>query len=109
MLAFLDKEVAEPIIQSIEFVRFTDYSIMDTVTLKQDLEHIRQRGYALDLMENEVGVCCIGAPIFNYLGGPIAAISVSGPLYRIGEERLNQIGEEISKLTKLISKKLGQQ
>ena len=108
MLAFLDKEVAEPIIQSIEFVRFTEHSIMDAATLIHDLERIKQRGYAFDLMENEVGVCCAGAPIFNHLGEPIAAISVSGPMYRIGEERLSEIGVEISKLTKLISKKLGQ-
>ena len=107
LLAFVDQEVAETILPNIDFVRRTEHSIMDAESLLHELEHIKQCGYALDLMENEPGVCCAGAPILNYQGEPVAAISISGPMYRISEERLNQIGVEISKLTRLISKKIG--
>jgi DNA-binding IclR family transcriptional regulator len=50
---------------------------------QRELELIRSRGYAIDDEENEPDVGCIGAPIFNALGAPIAAISVSGPVHRI--------------------------
>ena len=44
------------------------------------LIHIfRSRGWAIDDEEAELGHRCIGAPIYDYRGDIIAAISASGP------------------------------
>lgn len=51
--------------------------------LRKELEMVQQRGYAVDDEENEPGVACIGAPILDANGQPIAAISVSGPVHRV--------------------------
>ena len=51
--------------------------------LQRELELVRRRGYAVDDEDNEPGVGCIGAPIFDAGGQPIAAISVSGSAHRI--------------------------
>jgi DNA-binding IclR family transcriptional regulator len=58
-----------------------------TITEKEDLyKHligIRRQGYALDLEENELGISCISAPIFDHSGKVVAAFSVSGPSIRM--------------------------
>ena len=51
--------------------------------LQRELDQVRRRGYAVDDEENEPGVGCIGAPIFDSTGHPIAAMSVSGSAHRI--------------------------
>lgn len=59
-------------------------------SLSRELQKIRERGYAIDKEECEPGVGCIGAAIRNAGGGPVAAISVAGPLQRIltGERKI---------------------
>jgi len=54
-------------------------------------EHVRTvagAGFALDLEECEPGLCCAAAPVHDASGRMIAALSVSGPAFRLGEERL---------------------
>jgi DNA-binding IclR family transcriptional regulator len=55
----------------------------DAQAFQRELELVQRRGYAIDDEENEPGVGCLGAPIFNARGMPVAAISVSGPVHRI--------------------------
>jgi IclR family acetate operon transcriptional repressor len=74
------------------FTRLTD--------LHQELARIRTRGYALDLEENEPGVCCAAAPVIDPLRGVIASISVSGPRTRLDERRLKQIGSRVAALAR---------
>ncbi|MBZ5497386.1 MAG: IclR family transcriptional regulator [Acidobacteriia bacterium] len=57
--------------------------------LKQELARVRRRGYAVDNEQNERGVACIGAAILDAAGRPVAALSVSGPAYRILAEKKN--------------------
>jgi DNA-binding IclR family transcriptional regulator len=74
--------------------------------LKRELALIRKRGYAVDNEENEPGVSCVGAPILDASGRPVAAISVSGPAYRILEQRQN-LSQEIVAACRSISRSLG--
>jgi DNA-binding IclR family transcriptional regulator len=57
--------------------------------LARELSQVRKQGFAVDDEENEPGVACIGAPILDISGQPVAAISVSGPAYRILGEKKN--------------------
>jgi IclR family acetate operon transcriptional repressor len=47
------------------------------------LERIRAQGYAIEAGENEDGVGCVAAPLFDHSGQAVAAISVSSPEFRL--------------------------
>jgi IclR family transcriptional regulator, KDG regulon repressor len=107
IMAHMKPTDAEEIISKIKFHKRTEHTIMDVDTLRNELIAVRKRGYSIDFMENEDGVCCTGAPILNHKGVPVAAMSVSGPLSRIEAEKLTKIGIEIANRARLVSKKLG--
>jgi DNA-binding IclR family transcriptional regulator len=73
---------------------------------QRELELVQRRGYAVDDEENEPGVGCIGAPIFDARGTPVAAISVSGAVRRI-EQREKLIAAAVIAACAGVSKRLG--
>jgi DNA-binding IclR family transcriptional regulator len=74
--------------------------------LKRELEAVRERGYACDREENEPGVYCIGAPIFDESERAAAAMSMSGPTGRmLARER--EMGAAIAQTCREISRQLG--
>lgn len=58
---------------------FTSATIADPDRLRSELEHIRQRGYAMNRGEHSEEICGLSAPIFNYTGRLVAAVGVSCP------------------------------
>ncbi len=101
-----DLEVSKIWAQS-EIIKLTDNTIVDFDELKKALEIIKNDGYAEDDEENEIGVRCIGAPVFNREGGIEGAISVSGPAVRVTKDKVKEIAEEVKKYAMLISNELG--
>ena len=57
--------------------------------------------------EHAVGLRCIAAQIFDETGDVIAAVSVSGPLVRIGEERVSPLGQMVKEAARTISMEMG--
>lgn len=77
MLAWLPQDAINELIDQMTFVRFTNKTICSREQLLEALQRVRRRGYSIDDEEVETGVRCIGAPIFDDSGAPIAALSVS--------------------------------
>lgn len=88
MLSCLTRPQLEEIFEGYEFQRFTENTITTVERLYAELEETAKRGYALDMQEHEAGVICIGAPIMDRHGRPLAAISLSAPSTRIPEDHL---------------------
>lgn len=82
ILAFSEAGVIERIKQ-VELVKNTEHTIGSIGQLLSELEQIRARGYSLDNEEEEVGLKCIAAPVFDSYGKVVAAISLSGPAGRM--------------------------
>jgi len=74
--------------------------------LCRELQTVRQRGYAIDDEEIERGVGCIGGPILDTDGYPMAAISISGLAHRI-LDREKPIAEAVAEACQGISKRMG--
>lgn len=107
LLAFQSTEKQRSILNNIEFYPFTEKTIIRSKALEEQLQLIRDRGYAYDDEEREWGVSCIAAPIFDYDREVIAALSISGPTTRFTEENRSLWIQEILKLTMGVSQNLG--
>jgi DNA-binding IclR family transcriptional regulator len=83
MVAYLPEEERRPLLQAERLVRLTERTLTDRERLARELERVRRQGYAVDEGETERGAACIGAPILNREGRPVAALSLSGPVERI--------------------------
>jgi len=64
----------------------TARTFTERAALMADVEATQARGYALDLQENELDICCYGAAIAGRDGRPVGCISVSLPRYRFEEQ-----------------------
>jgi len=107
ILAFLPLDEIDEIIKVKGLEKFTENTITDRNVLLQELEKIVLAGYAVDNMEHEDGVRCVGAPIRNYSGKVFASISVSGPSQRVTLENIPEIAELVIATASDISRKLG--
>lgn len=87
--------------------KFTPHTISSLGALREELARVREWGYALDNEECEEGVRCIAVPVFNRLGQVAAAISVSAPLTRMGEERSAEVIKYLKELGARASWELG--
>ncbi len=107
LLAFKPKEKQDSIIRSINFNKFTEQTLTERKKLKRQLDFIREKGYAFDHEERELGVSCIAAPIHDFDGEVIAAISISGPTSRFDEDSEVKFIKCILEVTKEVSEYLG--
>jgi DNA-binding IclR family transcriptional regulator len=107
ILAFMDEDAVEEVVQSMGLPRFTEATISDREKLDTELAKIRRRGYAIDNMEHEEGVRCLGAPVRNHTGEVLASISVSGPSQRLTVDRIEEIAPLVMNTAEEISKRLG--
>ena len=107
ILAFLPPKEAAAIIARIRFTRYTPRTLVTAEALLRSLDRVRRRGYAIDDEEVECGVRCIGAPILNDSGRPVAAVSVSGPSSRITSQSVPGIAERLLRCCREISASLG--
>ncbi len=87
--------------------RFTLQTITDVDQLREHLQRIRECGYAIDDEEQEIGLRCVAAPIFNASKQAVAAVAISGTSPRISRARLDQLSPIIKQSTQEISRLLG--
>src|SRR5690606_28714358 len=78
MAAFMPDDRVDAIVGA-QFEPRTYRTVTDLRTFRRHVADIPNRGFAIASGENEDGVTCIGVPIFNGQGIPIAAMSLSAP------------------------------
>lgn len=107
MLAFLPKDEADRKLSKIKFHKYNVHTISDKKTFLEELARVRKCGYAFDKGEEIEGVNCVGAPIFDAHGYPVAAIWITGPRERIKNEALDDVGVIVKSFADSISARLG--
>jgi DNA-binding IclR family transcriptional regulator len=103
-LATMPPAEARAILERKGMPRLTDHTITSLPAMWQELAAVRTRGYAVDREEVELGLICLAAPIRDYSGQTVAAVSMAGPLERMQPneayygQRISAAAQEISQL-----------
>lgn len=87
--------------------RFTDRTITDRRALAAELDEVVERGHAVADGELEIGLLAIAAPVRDAGGSVVAAISASGPGYRLDGERRAQVAADLVVAADEVSQRLG--
>jgi len=108
LLSHLSEEELNRIIKERGLPRRTENTIVDPIQLRDHLKSVRNQGYAIDDEENERGIRCIAAPIYNETGKAVAAVSISGPAFRITKKVIQEtLKKEVMETAFRISQRLG--
>ncbi|MGB0498960.1 MAG: IclR family transcriptional regulator, partial [Rubricella sp.] len=85
----------------------TARTITDPDALMRELEEVRRTGIAYDDEEHADGLRCVASCILGETGQPVAAVSVSGPVSRIADSRLPEIGRQVTEIAQEITAEFG--
>ena len=107
ILAFLPEERAAEVVKRLRFERFTNRTIQTAEALKTEMEKTRRRGYAVDDEEFEEGLRCIAVPLLDAQRQPVAAVSISGPSFRVTAQKLPSIANHLLQCVRGISVDMG--
>lgn len=87
--------------------RLTPATITDADELREELEHVRSQGIALDIEERNTGTCAVAAPVRDQLGKVIAAVSIVVPTGRFQEPEKQRFAEAVKETAASLSAFLG--
>ncbi len=105
LLADMTDEEVRQIWEQSDHTPLTKHTITDFSSLMSELRVIRQRGYAMDNEENELGVRCVAATISIVEQTPQYAFSISAPIHRMDDKRMKKIAGYALQMKEKLSRK----
>ncbi len=87
--------------------RQTPYTKVEPEAFFQELARTAQRGYSFDMEENEIGIRCVAAPIFDGTGQCVAAISIASATPFLDRQRMEALAPVVLQAAGKISRELG--
>jgi DNA-binding IclR family transcriptional regulator len=75
--------------------------------LYDELDVVRRQGYAIVQEELERGLNAVAAPIRDHQGRVVAAVSISGPAYRVTPEIFDTLAQRLAETTDRVSREMG--
>lgn len=109
MLSELPEAEVVAIVRKSGLKAITPKTITTLARLKSELKAVRVRGYAIDDEEKEDGLRCVGASVRAHSRKLSAAMSISGPAFRMTRERIPEIGQALMEAADNLSAELGYQ
>jgi DNA-binding IclR family transcriptional regulator len=89
--------------------KYTEYTITDPVQLSEVLSAVRKNGYVVTREEMVEGVHSIAAPVYDYTGKVVAAVTVLGPKQRFNASRIEYLIPHVIETAWEISEQMGYQ
>jgi DNA-binding IclR family transcriptional regulator len=107
LLAHLSEVEQKTCLAKHELRSCTPRTITALPVLEQELARVRDQGYAFDDEEFAQGIRCLAAPVRNFTGDVVAAIGISGPVWRVSLDRVAQLTEFVKAVGRRLSSELG--
>lgn len=107
LMAYADQGDVDELVERGGLPRETSKTISDTKALHAELARIRKLGYAVDDEENAIGLRCVASIVFDEHAEPLAGLSISGPMARMTDARLPQLGALVLKIARDITREVG--
>ncbi|MBC2581870.1 IclR family transcriptional regulator [Clostridium sp. DJ247] len=107
MISHMNKEEVREIWENSDIKKYTENTIVDFEKFKEHIKLIKKKGYAIDEQENEIGIRCVAASVFDYSGKICGAISISGSIISFTEDKIEQFSKLVIEYAKNISRELG--
>ncbi|WP_232668790.1 IclR family transcriptional regulator [Pseudonocardia sp. TRM90224] len=105
-LAFLPPAQVEALLgEGME--RFTPHTVVEPAVLERQLADARASGYAFTMEEHEIGLAAVAAPVRSLDGEVVAAVTISGPTYRINEGTVPDLARHVLAAAAEISQRNG--
>jgi DNA-binding IclR family transcriptional regulator len=87
--------------------RRTPNTIDSVPTLLAHLHEVRERGWAADSEELELGLRCVAAPVADHTGAVVGAVGLSGPADRMSAAVVERLGRDLRATAAEVSAALG--
>lgn len=107
LLAHLDRAQRDEVLDAAGQPRLTEATITSRSALEKQLEQALSDGYASTFEEYEVGLNAVAVPVRDHTGGVVAAVSVSGPAFRLVPDRMREVTAVLQVAGSQISRRLG--
>lgn len=108
LLAAMSPNRVRQILDQVGLAKLTPYTITNREAFLQELEQVREQGYALDNEECEIGHRCVSVPLYDYTGTVAAAISAFDSSEQLTDDVITgRILPALLELAKMISFRMG--
>ena len=107
LLAYSKEDVVKGILERFGLEKHTSQTITNKEQLQEELLKIRKQGYGYDNQEYLDGLRCISTPIFDSNGNIQFALSISGPVSKMGKEKIKEYLPLLLRASTEISMKFG--
>lgn len=107
LLAHLPEQRLDELLRQHSLARHNENTLASLKRVREDLAQVVKRGYAIDDEEDEIGLRCIGAPVFDRTGAVIAAISIAGTTTQINGDNVSDLAKCVKRSAIGISRTVG--
>jgi DNA-binding IclR family transcriptional regulator len=107
LLAALTPAELDRYFATTELRRFTPKTIVDRERLVAELDQVRHNAMAFDDGEFDSEVRCVAVPVYDFLGRVAGAIGISGPMWRLSLQSLQEKARHVRQSASQLSAELG--
>jgi len=107
LLAAMQERDMEELLTNMTLERFTENTIVSRSALLQEIQQVHSNGIAFDNSELDPDVRCLAIPVYDFAGRCVAAMGLSGPVWRLNDEMMDKLIGPLRLYSNELSKQLG--
>lgn len=108
LLSYAPEQYRNKVLNRGVYARYTQNTITLAASLRNELQNVCARGYALDNQEEELNIRCIAVPVFSPRRDILAALSISGTIDQIHENKATEAVQLLKRTAALVVNELQQ-